>query len=323
MNKTSPFEFHLDKNDANYAPLTPLSFIERAAAVYPDQCSIIYGDLRYTWQETYQRCRRLASALQARGVERGDTVAILAPNVPAMFEASFGVAMAGAILNTLNTRLDADIIAFSLDHGEAKVLIVDKDLSALAQAAVAKANEPPLVIDIDDPQATGQCIGALNYEALLAEGDPRYDWQGPSDEWDAMSLNYTSGTTGNPKGVVYHHRGSYLNAVSNAVGWNLGHHPVYLWTLPLFHCNGWCFPWTLAAVAGTSICTRKVDAPTIFDAIADHGVTHFCGAPIVLGLILNATDDERRPFDHTVEVMTAASPPPPSVLEAMEDSGFR
>ncbi len=320
---THPYAHGLDKNDANFAALTPLSFIERAAHVYPDQTAVIYGTRQRTWGETYARCRRFAAALKARGVGEGDTVAVLAPNVPAIFEASFAVPMAGAVLNTINTRLDAATVAFILDHGEAKVLLTDQELSPVAREAVAQAKSAPLVIDIADDSVTGELFGQLEYEAFVASGDENFDWAWPTDEWNAITLNYTSGTTGNPKGVVYHHRGAYLNAMSNAVGWNLGHHPVYLWTLPMFHCNGWCFPWTLAAVGGTSVCMRNVTAGNVFDAIASHGVTHFCGAPIVLGIMLNATEEERRPFDHTVEVMTAAAPPPAAVLERMEANGFR
>ena len=324
MDPNHHYELGLERNDANFAALTPLSLIQRAALVYPDHPALVYGETTRTWSEVYSRCRQLASALAQRGVRRGDTVAVLPPNVPAIYEASFGVSMAGAVLNTLNTRLDADIIAFSLDHGEAKVLITDRELSPIAKAAVDKCQTKPLVIDIDDPDAAGgECFGEMEYEAFVASGDPNFAEVMPEDEWDAISLNYTSGTTGNPKGVVYHHRGAYLNAMCNAVGWNLGNHPVYLWTLPMFHCNGWCFPWTLAAVGGTSICLRQVSARGIFDSIADRGVTHFCGAPIVLNIVLNATADEKRSFDHTVQVMTAAAPPPASVLAGMEASGFK
>ncbi|MDX1512154.1 MAG: acyl-CoA synthetase [Gammaproteobacteria bacterium] len=321
--RRSPYESDLDKGPANYVPLSPLSFIRRAAAVYPQHCSMIHGDLSFTWSETYARCRRLASALRARDIGRGDTVAVMAPNVPAIFEASFGVPMAGAVLNTLNVRLDAATIAFSLDHGEAKVLITDREFSPVIGEALKRVKRPPLVIDVDDPLATsGESLGECDYESFLAGGDPEFEWSPPDDEWDAISLNYTSGTTGNPKGVVYHHRGAYLNSISNILGWNMKSHPVYLWTLPMFHCNGWCYPWSLAAVAGTSVCLRKVEAKAIYDAIADSGVTHFCGAPIVLGIVLNAKPEERREFAHTVEVMTAAAPPPAAVLEAMESNGF-
>jgi fatty-acyl-CoA synthase len=319
----NPYEVGLPKTAANYAPLSPIGFLARAAGVYPERTAVIHGDTRYSWAQTYARARRLASALAGRGIEKGDTVSIIAPNVPAIYEASFGVPMLGAVLNTINTRLDARTIAFILQHCEAKVLITDREFSSTVAAALTELEHPPLVIDIDDPMAPpGDLLGQLSYEAFLAEGDPDFQWSLPDDEWRAISLNYTSGTTGDPKGVVYHHRGAYLNALSNAIGWNMRHHPVYLWTLPMFHCNGWCFPWTIAALAGTNICLRKVEAGAIFDAIADNGVTHFCGAPVVLGLILNAAPGERRAFAHTVEVMTAAAPPPAAVLQAMEQNGF-
>ncbi len=320
----NPYQDGLDQTPANFAPLTPLAFLARTASVYPEHTAVVHGDSHYTWAQTYARCRRLASALANRGVSGGDTVSIIAPNVPAIYEASFGVPMLGAVLNTINTRLDARTIAFILAHAETKVLITDREFAPTVAAALAALEHPPLVIDIDDPLAApGELLGELDYEAFLAEGDPAFDWRPPDDEWRAISLNYTSGTTGDPKGVVYHHRGAYLNALSNAIGWNMTHHPVYLWTLPMFHCNGWCFPWTIAALAGTNVCLRKVEAGAIYDAIADRGVSHFCGAPIVLGLILNAAPGERRSFEHTVEVMTAAAPPPAVVLEAMEQSGFR
>jgi fatty-acyl-CoA synthase len=320
---TNPYEDGLPQIPANYAPLTPLSFLARTAGVYPERTAVIHGDTHYTWAETYARCRRLASALAGRGIGKGDTVSIIAPNVPAIYEASFGVPMLGAVLNTINTRLDARTIAFILQHAETKVLISDREFSDTVAAALSELDQPPLVIDIDDPMAPpGALLGECTYEDFLAEGDAAFEWTPPDDEWRAVSLNYTSGTTGDPKGVVYHHRGAYLNALSNALGWNMTHHPVYLWTLPMFHCNGWCFPWTIAALAGTNVCLRKVEAGAIFDAIAEKGVTHFCGAPIVLSLILNAAPGERRSFEHTVEVMTAAAPPPAAVLEAMEQSGF-
>ena len=320
---SNPYEDGLPQIPANYAPLTPLSFLARTASVYPERTALIHGDTRYTWAQTYARCRRLASALARRGIGKGDTVSIIAPNVPAIYEASFAVPMVGAVLNTINTRLDARTTAFILQHAEAKVLITDREFSNTVATALGELDQPPLVIDIDDPMAPpGALLGELVYEDFLAEGDPAFEWKLPDDEWCAISLNYTSGTTGDPKGVVYHHRGAYLNALSNAVGWNMTHHPVYLWTLPMFHCNGWCFPWTIAALAGTNVCLRKVEAGAIFDAIADRDVTHFCGAPVVLGLILNATPGEQRSFEHTVEVMTAAAPPPAAVLEAMEQSGF-
>jgi len=324
QNTPNPFETDLDQTPANYVPLSPLSFIRRAALVYPDQPSLIHGEVRHTWRETYARCRRLSSALAARGVGAGDTVAVMAPNIPAIYEASFAVPMLGGVVNTLNVRLDATTIAFMLDHGEASVLITDTEFAPVVREALTRIGRKILVIDVDDPLAeSGERLGEVEYEDFLAGGDENFQWTLPDDEWKAISLNYTSGTTGNPKGVVYHHRGAYLNALSNVVGWNMGHHPVYLWTLPMFHCNGWCYPWTLAAVAGTSVCARKVSGKAIFDAIADHGVTHFCGAPIVLNLVLNASEAERRGFQHTVEVMTAAAPPPAAVLQRMEASGFK
>jgi len=330
---THPFETHLDRTAANFTPLTPLTFLERAAAVYPDHPSVIDGERRFTWAETYARCRRLASALAGRGVGPGDGVAVFAPNVRAIYEASFGVPMLGAVLNTINIRLDAATIAFILEHGGAKVLLADREFSPVISDALSRMDAPPLVIDIDDPLARigeggesigeDERIGEIEYEAFLAQGDPAFAWSGPDDEWRAISLNYTSGTTGNPKGVVYHHRGAYLNALSNIVGWNVAHHPVYLWTLPMFHCNGWCFPWSLAAVGGTSVCMRRVEAGAIYRAIDEEGVTHMCGAPVVLGMLVNAGDDARRPLPHPVQVMTAAAPPPAAVLERMEREGFR
>ncbi len=319
----NPYETGLDRVEANYTPLSPLSFIERTAAVYPDHTSIIHGDQRYSWRETYSRCRRLASALTKMKIGVGDTVAVMAPNTPAIYESHFGVPMSGAVLNTLNVRLDAKTIAFILEQGDAKVLIIDKEYSETIEEALKHVKNKPRVIDIDDALApSGQLIGEMTYDTLLEEGTPDFAPRLPDDEWRAISLNYTSGTTGNPKGVVYHHRGAYLNALSNILAWDMGHHPIYLWTLPMFHCNGWCFPWTLAALAGTSVCLRKVEAQSVFAAIADHGVTHFCGAPIVLNFIINAKPEERRDFDHAVKVMTAAAPPPSSVLAAMEQAGF-
>ena len=317
------YDADLDRCDANYVSLSPLSFLGRVARVYPDHPSVIHGGTRWTWRETAERCNRLASALAKRNIGPGDTVSVMAPNIPALYESHFGVPMTGAVLNALNIRLDAKTLAFILEHGEAKVLITDTEFSPVIKDALRICKQDLLVIDIDDPEGPGgDRLGELTYEELLTEGESNYTWSAPDSEWNAISLNYTSGTTGNPKGVVYHHRGAYLNASSNIIGWNLGHHPTYLWTLPMFHCNGWCFPWSLAAVGGTSVCLRNVSASAVFDAIADHGVTHFCGAPVVLNLIINAAESETRNFDHTVEVMTAAAPPPAAVLAAMEAAGF-
>jgi len=314
------FEQDLGKNPANYAPLTPLSFIERAAYVYPNQVSVIHGAQRYTWKETYARCRRLASSLAKRGIGVGDTVAVMLPNIPAMVEAHFGVPMTGATLNTLNTRLDAEAIGFMLEHGGAKLLITDKEFSA----AVGKALRPGIeVIDVEDPEyAGGKRLGKTTYEELLAEGDPEFEWRWPRDEWEAISLNYTSGTTGNPKGVVYHHRGAYLNAVGNILVWGMPHHAVYLWTLPMFHCNGWCFPWTLAANAGTNVCLRRVEPEAIFKMIKQHHVTHYCGAPIVHQMLINAPEELKRGIDHKVSGLVAAAAPPASMIEGMQKMGF-
>ncbi len=320
---TNIYDTDLDKNAANHAPLTPLGFLDRTAAVFPDRTAVIHGPLRRSWAETAARCRRLASALAARGIGEGDTVAVMAPNIPELLEAHFGVPMTGGVLNALNTRLDAATIAFILEHGEAKVLIADKEFSGVVDAALEGLAETPLVIDIDDPLgAGGELLGETDYESFIAGGDPDYAWEPPADEWRAISLNYTSGTTGNPKGVVYHHRGAYLNAVGNILTWSMPSHPVYLWTLPMFHCNGWTFPWAVTALGGTHVCLRKVEAGGIFRAIAEDGVTHMCGAPIVLGMIINASEQEKRPVPRTVEVMTAAAPPPPAVLEAVEKMGF-
>src|SRR5579864_8509844 len=307
---TNPYEIGLDRNAANYVPLSPLAFLERTAAVYPARTSVIHGARRYTWAETQERCRRLASALRKRGIGRGDTVAVMAPNVPELFEAHFGVPMAGAVLNALNIRLDAATIAFILDHAEAKILITDREFAPVVEPALAQAKQRPLVIDIDDElAASGKLLGRMNYEQFIAEGDPNFASNEPADEWDAISLNYTSGTTGNPKGVVYHHRGAYLNAIGNALAWSLPHHPTYLWTLPMFHCNGWCFPWTITALAGTHVCLRRVEAGAIFGAIAREGVTHLCGAPIVANLLLNAPD-EQRVVGRPIAMMTAGAAPP-------------
>jgi len=324
MNTNNIYETGLGTTPANYASLSPLSLIDRAAYTYPGHISIIHGPKRFTWKETYTRTRRLASALQKRGIGKGDTVAIMGSNTPEMYEAAFGVPMAGAVLNTLNVRLDATTIAFCLAHGEAKVLLTDLEFSATVKKALADTAHDILVIDIIDDVAKidGEELGETDYESFLQSGDPDFVWKLPDNEWDAISLNYTSGTTGDPKGVVYHHRGAYLNSLSNIIGWNMGHHPVYLWTLPMFHCNGWCFPWSMAAAAGTNVCLRQVNAGSIYAAIADHKVSHFCGAPIVLSFVINATEDERRDFDHPVNVMTAAAPPPASTLQRMQEEGF-
>jgi len=321
--RDNPYNVGLDKNAANYTPLSPLSLLARTAYVYPQRVAVIHGARRLTWSEVYARCRRLASALKQHGIGAGDTVAAMLPNVPAMYEAHFGVPMAGAVLNTLNTRLDADAIAFMLEHAGAKVLLTDREFSTVTEQALRITGTRPLVIDVDDPGFDGgKAIGETTYEQFIAGGDPEFAWQLPDDEWDAISLNYTSGTTGNPKGVVYHHRGAYLNAISNIVSWGMPQHPVYLWTLPMFHCNGWCFPWSIAAAAGTNICLRRVDARMIFDLIREHRVTHYCGAPIVHNLLLNAPAEWKQGIAHTVSCLVAGAAPPVAVIEGMEKMGF-
>ncbi|MFY7959277.1 MAG: acyl-CoA synthetase [Elsteraceae bacterium] len=319
----SIYERHLDKNPANYVTLSPLGFLARSASVYPDHPAYVHGGLTRNYRDFYARSRRLASALARRGVKPGETVAAMLPNVPAMLEAHFGVPMAGAVLNSLNIRLDAAAIAFMLDHSETKVLLTDREFAGVIAKALDLVKHKPLVVDVEDVLAPpGPDVADMTYEALLAEGDPDFAWMQPADEWDAISLNYTSGTTGDPKGVVYHHRGAYLNALGNGVVWGLEQHPRYLWTLPMFHCNGWCFPWTITAYAGLHVCLRRVEAKAVFDAIADHGVTHMCGAPVVMNLLINAPADQRRPLPGKVKLMTAAAPPPAAVIEAMERDGF-
>ena len=323
--RQSPYEIGLQKNTANYAPLSPLTFIERSAYIYPDRLAVVHGARRYTWSQSYERSRRLASALKQLGVEKGDTVATLLNNTPEMFECHFGVPACGAVLNTINTRLDAEAVAFILNHAEAKVLFTDREFARMVKKAIALAERPDMiVIDVDDSEYTGpgDRVGSLEYEAVLATGTPDFVFEQPADEWDAISLNYTSGTTGDPKGVVYHYRGAYLNAMSNIVSWGMPPHSVYLWTLPMFHCNGWCFAWTMAANAGVNVCLRRVDPRLIFDAIRDHGVTHYCGAPIVHSMLANAPEAWREGINHKVSGLIAAAPPPAAVIESMAKIGF-
>ncbi len=321
---TNLYRTGLERNAANYVPLTPLTFLERSASVYPDRLAVVHGARSYTWSETYARCRRLASALAASGVGPGETVSVMLANTPEMYECHFGVPMAGAVLHTINTRLDVETIAFMLEHGEARAVICDSEFAERMRQAVARIPRPLLLVDVHDSEARlpADGIGGIGYEELLAGGDAEYAWRGPADEWDAISLNYTSGTTGNPKGVVYHHRGAYLNAVSNIVSWGMPPHAVYLWTLPMFHCNGWCFPWTLAANSGTNICLRRVDAKRILEAIRKHRVTHYCGAPVVHSLLVSAPAAWREGIDHRVFALVAAAPPPSAVIEGMERIGF-
>ena len=322
------YEQGLGRNSANFTPITPLLFLERSAEVYPNRVAVIHGKLRQTWMQTYERCRRLASALQKHGIGLGDTVAVMLPNTPPMVEAHFGIPMAGAVLNALNTRLDPESIAFMLNHGEAKVVIIDPEFSGVMKKALElvkkESDRDILVIDVEETEfdVPGEKLGKLTYENLLAEGDPNFAWQVPADEWQAICLNYTSGTTGNPKGVVYHHRGAAINAVSNILDWDMNKHPIYLWTLPMFHCNGWCFPWTIAARAGVNVCLRRVDAQHIFAAIKEHGVTHYCAAPIVHNLLVNAPDEMKLGVPTGVKGLIAGAAPPASIIEGMEKLGF-
>jgi len=326
---SSAYDMHLDKNAANYQQLTPISYLERAARTFPDHVAIIHGEGRTTYGDFWKRSLKLASALAKRGIGKGDTVTVMLSNTPPMLEAHFGVPMVKAVLHCLNTRLDAAILAFQLDHAESKVVIVDREFSEVMRQALAMAEVKPLVIDFDDPEypddapyPKGDRIGRVDYEDFIASGDADFKWSMPDDEWDAISLNYTSGTTGNPKGVVYHNRGAALMAYTNTIHAQMGKHCVYLWTLPMFHCNGWCFPWTLPVQAGTHVCLRWVRAKAMYDAIADCGVTHLCGAPIVMSTLLNAPDHDKREFSQIVSFNTAAAPPPEAVLAGMADAGF-
>ncbi|MCY4357992.1 MAG: acyl-CoA synthetase [Gammaproteobacteria bacterium] len=323
MSDTSIYNQSLDQNPANFAQLTPLSFLERAASVYPNHPSIIHGNIGFNWSQTYQRCCRLASGLASMGIGEGDTVSFMGANTPETFEAHFGVPMIGAVLNALNVRLDAKAIAFILQHAETKVLFTDREYSDTIKAALEMLPDRPVVIDIDDSLYDGgELLGEHNYEDVLAMGNANFRCFQISDEWSAISLNYTSGTTGDPKGVVFHHRGAYLAAVSNILSWDMTSHPVYLWTLPMFHCNGWCWPWSLAAVNGTNVCLRHVRDQAIFDAIKQHGVTHFCGAPVVLNTLINAPDVMKQDIHQKVRVMTAGAAPPAAVIAGMENMGF-
>jgi fatty-acyl-CoA synthase len=323
MPKASIYDRDLGRNAANYAPLTPLSLIARTADIWPHKVAVVHGERRYTWAETYARSRRLASALAQRGIKKNDTVAAMLANTPEMVECHFGVPMAGAVLNTLNTRLDGEAIAFMLDHGEAKVLVTDTEFAPTIAKALSIVKRKIVVIDVADALGPGgERLGEIDYDRFISGGDPAFAWQPPADEWDAISLNYTSGTTGNPKGVVYHHRGAYLNALSNIIDWGMPRHAVYLWTLPMFHCNGWCFVWTMAANAGVNVCLRRVEAKPIFDAIRTHRVTHYCGAPIVHAMLINAPDDMKQGIAHQVSCLVAAAAPPAAVIEGMERLGF-
>ncbi|MCP4328254.1 MAG: acyl-CoA synthetase [Alphaproteobacteria bacterium] len=325
---TSAFDTGLDRRAANFAPLTPLTFLARSADVFPHKTAVIHGDLRLSYGELYARCRQFASALAKRGIGRNETVSIIAPNIPALLEAHYGPAMVGAVLNPINIRLDPATIAFTLEHAQSKLFIVDREFNAAAKEAIALMASPPPVIDIDDPMFDvgagdrANLIGDTEYEGFLAEGDPDFEWRRPSDEWDAISLNYTSGTTGNPKGVVVHHRGAYLNGLGQVLVHGLRPDSRYLWTLPMFHCNGWTYTWGVTAIGGTHVCLRRVESAPIFAAIADNGITHMCGAPIVLNMLANSDAEDRRPFDQLVDVATGGAAPPSAVISAMEAMGF-
>ena len=311
------------RGSINHVALSPLSFIERTAAIYPDYPAVVHGTIRRNWRETYSRCRKLASALSGRGIGKDDTVAVLLPNIPEMLELHFSVPMVGAVINTLNVRLDAEAISFMLEHGEAKVLFVDREFSAVALAACAMLEYPPLIIDVNDPEyGEGSAASELEYEAFMAEGDPEFAWSWPDDEWQAIALNYTSGTTGNPKGVVYHHRGAFLNSMGNQMAWAMGNHPVYLWTLPMFHCNGWCYPWTITALAGVHVFLRRVDPQKILNLIRSEKVTHMCGAPIILQAMVNMPDVAKAAIEHPVKAMVAGAAPPAKVIGAVEEMGI-
>jgi fatty-acyl-CoA synthase len=319
----SIYEQGLTQNTVNHVALSPLSFIERTAAIYPNYPAVVHGAIRRTWEQTYTRCRKLASALAGRGIGKDDTVAVMLPNIPEMLELHFAVPMIGAVINTLNVRLDAEAISFMLQHGEAKVLIADREFCEVAQTACRMLENPPLIIDVNDPEyGEGRAVSELDYEAFLAEGDPDFAWQWPEDEWQAISLNYTSGTTGNPKGVVYHHRGAFLNSIGNQMTWAMGNHPVYLWTLPMFHCNGWCYPWTITALAGVHVFLRRVDPQKILHLIRSEKVTHMCSAPIVLQALVNMPTEAKAAIEHPVKAMVAGAAPPAKVIGAVEEMGI-